>query len=53
MNPPGAGEEPALVSDRRRAAVLFVLVLLARLAIAKAHAGNYDTESFRMVADAA
>ena len=38
---------------RTRFLLLFGLVLLARLAIARTFAGNYDSESFRIVADAA
>jgi hypothetical protein len=46
---PGAGDGLAL--ETRPALVLFVLVLLARLAIAAGFEGNYDSESFRIVAD--
>ena len=36
---------------RRQAGLLFVLVLLLRLAIAAQFRGNYDSDSFRLVAD--
>jgi hypothetical protein len=47
---PGAVDGLALDAGRRRAAVLFVLILIARLAIARGFAGNYDSESFWIVA---
>jgi Glycosyltransferase family 87 len=55
VTPAGAGASPALENsflDRRRAAVLLVLVLAARLVLAAGFRGNYDSESFRIVADA-
>ena len=53
--PAGAGGSPALEEsplDRRTATVLLVLVLAARLVLAAGFRGNYDSESFRIVADA-
>ena len=55
MKPAGAGAGPALEEsslDRRTAAVLLLLILAARLVIAARFRGNYDSESFRIVAEA-
>ncbi len=68
MKPAGAGGSPALEEsvlpsrgrtaspgppiDRRTATVLLVLILAARLVLAVGFRGNYDSESFRIVADA-
>ncbi len=49
MTAAGAGD--ALGLTRRRALLVFLLVLLLRLAIAGQYRGNYDSESFRIVAD--
>jgi hypothetical protein len=51
VTPAGAGDDLAL--DRRRALGVLLLVLLLRLAIAARFQGNYDTESFRIVAEVA